>query len=62
MNFSLLLPHLPHLPHQTHQTHTQQPLHPDVLGARLCAEASPTRSQPGLAARWRDLRSRVFRI
>lgn len=53
MNFSLLLSHLPQ---------TQQPLHPDVLGARLCAEASPSRTRPGLAARWRDLRSRVFRI
>jgi hypothetical protein len=53
MNFSLLLPHLPQ---------TQQPLHPDVHGARLRAEVSPSRSQPGLAARWRDLRSRVFRI
>jgi hypothetical protein len=53
MNFSLLLSHLPQ---------TQQPLHPDVVGARLCAEASPVRAQPGLAARWHDLRSRLFRI
>jgi len=53
MNFSLLLSHLPQ---------TQQPLHPDVHGARLRAEAASPRCQPTLAARWRDLRTRVFRI
>ncbi|WP_185219050.1 hypothetical protein [Paraburkholderia dinghuensis] len=56
MKFSLLLPHQPHL------TQTPQPLHPDADGARLRAEVSPTRSQPTFAARWRDLRARVFRI
>ncbi|WP_233871154.1 hypothetical protein [Paraburkholderia adhaesiva] len=56
MNFSLLLPHLPHL------TQTSQPLHPDVDGARLRADVSPPRSQPTFAARWRELRARVFRI
>ena len=56
MNFSLLLPQLPQL------TQTQQPLHPDVHGARQRAEVSSPRCQPTLAARWRDLRSRVFRI
>lgn len=58
MNFGLLLPHLPHLPQ------SQQHLHPDVLGAR---ERAPTPTPPPcresqLAARWRDLRSRVFRV
>ena len=55
MNFGLLLPHLPHLPQ------TQQTLHPDVLGARERPVAPPPCRESRLAARWRDLRSRVFR-
>jgi hypothetical protein len=53
MNFGLLLPQLPQ---------SQQPLHPDVIGARQQAPATPVCRQSRLAARWQDLRSRVFRI
>ncbi|WP_167760104.1 hypothetical protein [Paraburkholderia pallida] len=52
MNFGLLLPHLPQ---------TQQNLHPDVIGARQRVPAAPPCRHPRLAARWRDLRARVFR-
>jgi hypothetical protein len=52
MNFGLLLPHLPQ---------TQHNLHPDVLGARERAPAPPPCKESRFAARWRDLRARVFR-
>lgn len=52
MNFGLLLPHLPQ---------SQQTLHPDVLGARERPVAPPPCGESRLAARWQDLRSRVFR-
>jgi hypothetical protein len=52
MNFGLLLPHLPQ---------SQHTLHPDVLGARERALAPPPCRESRLAARWRDLRARVFR-
>ena len=52
MNFGLLLPHLPQ---------TQQNLHPDVIGARQRAPAAPPCRHSRLAARWQDLRARVFR-
>jgi len=52
MNFGLLLPHLPQ---------SQQTLHPDVLGARERASAPLPCRESRLAARWRDLRARVFR-
>lgn len=51
MNFGLLLPHLPQ---------TQHTLHPDVIGARQRAPATPPCRSSRLAARWRDLRARVF--
>ncbi len=51
MNFGLLLPHLPQ---------TQHTLHPDVSGARQRAPATPPCRTSRLAARWRDLRARVF--
>jgi len=59
MNFSLLLPNLPRA---QQLQHPQQLLHPDVHAARLREPASPTRAQSGFAARWLDLRSRVFRV
>jgi hypothetical protein len=52
MNFGLLLSHLPQ---------TQQTLHPDVIGARQRAPAEPPCRPTTLAARWHDLRVRVFR-
>ena len=52
MNFGLLLSHLPQ---------TQQTLHPDVIGARQRAPAAPFCRESRFAARWRDLRARVFR-
>lgn len=59
MNFGLLLPHLSQL-QQLQQT--QHTLHPDVLGARERASAPPPCRKSRLAARWRDLRARVFRV
>ena len=56
MNFGLLLPHLSQL------QQTQHTLHPDVLGARERASAPPPCRESRLAARWRDLRARVFRV
>ncbi|HKT94009.1 MAG TPA: hypothetical protein VJS18_17730 [Paraburkholderia sp.] len=56
MNFGLLLPHLSQL------QQTQHTLHPDVLGARERASAPPPCRKSRLAARWRDLRARVFRV
>ncbi|WP_154677869.1 MULTISPECIES: hypothetical protein [Paraburkholderia] len=56
MNFGLLLPHLSQL------QQTQDTLHPDVLGARERASAPPPCRKSRLAARWRDLRARVFRV
>ena len=53
MNFGLLLPHLPQ---------TQQTLHPDVIGARDRTPTAPPCRESRLAARWRDLRARVFRV
>jgi hypothetical protein len=53
MNFGLLLPQLPQ---------SQQTLHPDVLGARDRAPAPQPCQESRLAARWRDLRARVFRV
>jgi hypothetical protein len=53
MNFGLLLPHLPQ---------SQQSLHPDVIGAQQRAPATQSCQPATLAARWRDLRSRVFRV
>jgi hypothetical protein len=52
MNFGLLLPHLPQ---------SQQPLHPDVIGARRQAPVTPPCRQSALAARWQVIRARVFR-
>ncbi|WP_321818005.1 MULTISPECIES: hypothetical protein [unclassified Paraburkholderia] len=52
MNFGLLLPQLPQ---------TQHTLHPDVIGARQRAPATPPCRSSKLAARWRDLRERMFR-
>lgn len=52
MNFGLLLPHLPQ---------TQHNLHPDVIGARQRAPAAPPCRHSSLAARWQDLRARMFR-
>jgi hypothetical protein len=52
MNFGLLLPHLPQ---------TQHTLHPDQLGARERTSDTPPCLPSRLAARWRDLRARVFR-
>ena len=52
MNFGLLLPHLPQ---------TLRNLHPDVLGARERTSAPPPCKESRFAARWRDLRARVFR-
>ncbi|MCP3706175.1 hypothetical protein M3I54_04105 [Paraburkholderia sp. CNPSo 3274] len=56
MNFGLLLPHLPQL------QPTQHTLHPDVIGARERASAPTPCRESRLAARWRDLRARVFRV
>ncbi|WP_293034199.1 hypothetical protein [Paraburkholderia sp.] len=57
MNFGLLLPHLP----QTQQCLcTVFPT--DVHGASQCAPASTLSRLSGLAARWRDLPARVFRV
>lgn len=56
MNFGLLLPHLSQL------QQTQHTLHPDVLGARERASAPPPCRKSRFAARWRDLRARVFRV
>ena len=53
MNFGLLLPHLPQ---------SQQTLHPDVIGARDRTPTPPPCRESRLAARWRDLRARVFRV
>ncbi len=55
MNFGLLLPRLPQ---------TQHSLHPDVIGARdrTPAPTMPNRETSRLAARWRDVRARVFRV
>ncbi|QGZ63796.1 hypothetical protein [Paraburkholderia acidisoli] len=58
MNFGLLLPRLPQ---------TQSNLHPDVIGARDRTTArpftpTPQRDASRLAARWRDVRTRVFRV
>ncbi|WP_321785894.1 hypothetical protein [Paraburkholderia sp. J94] len=52
MDFGLLLPHLP----QTLHT-----LHPDQLGALERPSGTPPCAPSRLAARWRDLRARVFR-
>ncbi|WP_321845989.1 hypothetical protein [Paraburkholderia bannensis] len=51
MNFGLLLPNLPQ---------PQHTLHPDVIGARQRAPSTPPCRTSRLAARWRDLRARVF--
>jgi hypothetical protein len=52
MNFGLLLSHLPQ---------TQQTLHPDVIGARQRAPAEQPCRPSTFAARWQDLRARMFR-
>ncbi|MEM5447031.1 hypothetical protein [Paraburkholderia guartelaensis] len=59
MNFGLLLPHLSHL---SQLQQTQHTFHPDLLGARERASAPPPCRESRLAARWRDLRARVFRV
>ncbi|WP_167067586.1 hypothetical protein [Burkholderia sp. Ax-1719] len=51
MNFGLLLPNLPQ---------TQHTPHPDVIGARQRAPVTPPCRPSTLAARWRDLRARMF--
>ncbi|WP_165979391.1 hypothetical protein [Paraburkholderia guartelaensis] len=56
MKFGLLLPHLSDL------QPTQHTLHPDELCARQRASAPPPCRKSRLAARWRDLRARVFRV
>jgi hypothetical protein len=59
MNFSLLLPNLPRAQQLQHPQHL---LHPDDHAARQRAPASPSRAPSGFAARWHDLRARVFRV
>lgn len=66
MNFGLLLPHLPRAPRLPRLTQRQQRLctvfPTDVPGASQCAPVSTLSRLSGLAACWRDLPARVFRV
>ncbi|WP_322012292.1 hypothetical protein [Paraburkholderia sp. J12] len=59
MNFGLLLPHLPQTQHSQYPQH---PVHPDALAARQRALAAPSCRRSALAARWHNLRARMFRV